>query len=87
MKPKDPRLSAALAAAGMTWQQLADKVGCTPQCLHGIATGKNLPTATTAREIGAALGLDPARLFDRISPRQGYNRRRTPAAQNAEVSQ
>lgn len=73
MKPKNPRLSAALANAGMTWRQLAKSVGCTPACLHGIATGRNLPTANTAAAIAAALGLSPHDLFDKISARQAYN--------------
>jgi hypothetical protein len=47
MKPKNPRLSAALANAGMTWRQLAKSVGCTPACLHGIATGRNLLLASS----------------------------------------
>jgi DNA-binding XRE family transcriptional regulator len=69
-----------MAAAGITWRQLAITANCTYGCLHAISTGKSTPTAETAKAICSALGVkNTAELFDHITDRPATNskRRRT----------
>lgn len=72
MEPKNHRLSAVLAKAGMTWRQLAKRVYRTPACLHGIATGKNMPATCTDICIGEVLGISANELFDETRTRKAY---------------
>lgn len=50
-------------AAGLTQQQLADKLGVTHVTIHQIERAKSMPSVTALHELAAALGVGYGVLF------------------------
>lgn len=51
-------------AAGLTQQELADKVGCTNVAISAFERGSSMPSVTSVADIAAGLGVGYGVLFD-----------------------
>ncbi len=56
-------LEGAIERAGLTWTELADRLGTSRAALHSIVEGRRAPNLRTIARIASALGVEPWRLL------------------------
>ena len=64
-------LSKKREEAGLTQEELGQKLGISRQAVCALENGKNTPCVNTAKKLGEILGFDSSELFDRGQPEQG----------------
>ncbi len=66
--PVDAVLDDARRALGLTWEQVAERAGISPQALRKIRTGDSYPRGETQQNLEDALGLPRWTLLARLKP-------------------
>lgn len=56
-------LEAAVKRSGLTWTELAERLGTSRAALHAIVDGKRAANLRTVARLGAVLGVEPWRLL------------------------